>query len=541
MGSKNCAETPRQKMIGMMYLFLTAMLALNVSSEVLNGFTKVDKSLREGAQNYFERNDAVYNEFSTKKALNPTKVQDWEEAALKVKDLSDEVFKKIQEYKVAIVRDVDGPTGDPENINAKDNIDGPSRVMLTGGKNSKGIELKETINKFRDDLLTVMSQAIEKNHGKLDESIVTSLEQNLSTPAGVNKEGEKKEWEYTYFAEMPVAASVTLLTKLQNDVRDAESQVIHFLLRQIDAKDFKVNKIEAHLIPSSTTIIKNGTFSAQVILAGRDTTQTPIYEIRDNNASASVNNKGFYEKICASIGVYTIEGTVYSLDDEGNKVPHKLTPITYEVIEPTATVSATKMNVLYAGVENPMSISVPGMAANNLKPRIDNGTLVKTKDGQGYIAVPKDVTKNATISVYGLVDGKEELIAKSNFRVKLLPNPLPFIYYQEAVASGNEIKFLDKTTNNPEIEFKLLKGFKGLRAELPDSDFEVKYDIKSFRILLVHNNGNARPYVIQGSEFSKEVLDFLKDFKGNISISNIKAQGPDGILRNLPAMVAEVK
>jgi gliding motility-associated protein GldM len=541
MGSRNCAETPRQKMIGMMYLFLTAMLALNVSSEVLNGFTKVDQSLREGAQNYFNRNDAVYNEFSSKKQLNPTKVEDWEAAALKVKNLSDEMFNKIQEYKVEIVRDVDGPTGDPENISGKSNTDGPSRVMLTGGKNSKALELKEGINKFRDDLLTIMSQAIEKNHGKLDTAIVNSIEQILSTPAGVTKDGERRDWEFGYFSEMPVAASVTLLTKLQNDIRDAESQVIHFLLRQIDAKDFKVNKIEAHLIPSSTTIIKNGTFSAHVILAGRDTTQTPIYDIKDNNATASINSRGYYEKICSSIGVYTIEGTVFSTDDEGNKVPHKLLPVTYEVIEPTATVSATKMNVLYAGVDNPMSISVPGMAANNIRPRIDNGTLTKSRDGMGYTAVPKDIMRNATISVYGLVDGKEEFIAKTDFRVKLLPNPLPFIFYQEAVASGNEIKFLDKTTNSSEIEFRLLKGFKGLRAELPDSDFEVKYDIKSFRILMVHNNGNARPFLVQGSEFNNQILDFLRDFKGTIGISQIKAQGPDGILRDLPSMITEVK
>lgn len=542
MGSKNCAETPRQRMIGMMYLFLTAMLALNVSSEVLNGFVKVDESLRKSAENFQARNKDVYNEFSYKEELNKTKVEQWHNFAKEVGVLSDTLYNQMQGYKLDIVHDVDGPDGDPDSIGAKDNLDGPTRVMLSKGKNSKGILLKESINDFRKDLVEIMENAVKINGGKIDESLLASLENTLSTPDMKGKNGEKKDWEHAYFAEMPTAASIALISKLQNDVRDAESQVIQFLLRQIDAKDFKVNKIEAHLIPTSTTIIKGGKFSAKILLAGVDTTKVPEYELKDNNQAVSVDEKGTYEVICNSVGLHTLEGIVYREDDDGNKTPNKLPIIKYEVIEPFATVSATKMNVLYAGVENPISISVPGVAASDLRPTSLNGSLKEAGDGQGYIAVPKDYNREAIIRVNAIMEGEERFIADYPFRVKLLPDPLPFIHYEEVAADASgKINRISKTTNKTEIEFRLLKYFKGIKAELPDSDFEVKYDVLSFRIVMINDNGNNKSVNVDGGSFNVETLDFLKEFKGVITITEVKAKGPDGIPRNLPPIVTQVK
>ena len=542
MGSKNCAETPRQKMIGMMYLFLTAMLALNVSSEVLNGFVKVDESLRKSAKNFDNRNDATYKDFAFKESLNPDKVVKWREAADNVKALSDSLYNQIQQYKLDIVRDVDGPLGKPDSIGAKDNLDGPTRVMLTGGKNSKGVKLKNSIEEFKEDLISIMNEALKINGGTIDPAIKMSLEQSLSTPPSKGKDGEPKDWEHSYFSEMPTAASIALLSKLQNDVRDAESQVIQFLFKQIDAKDFKVNKIEAHIIPTSTTIIKGGKFSAQILLAGRDTTKEPEYQITENGSAVYPDKKGLIERICERLGINTLKGKVILKDQDGNPVEYEVDEIKYEVIQPMATVSATKMNVLYAGVENPVSISVPGVAASDVKPGIDNGTLVLASDGQTYIAKPKEFSKPANIIVNAMIDGKMQPIAKSPFRVELLPDPLPFIYYEEvSAAADGSINRIPKTMQGGDVEFRMLKSFKGIRAQLPNSFFEVEYKVNSFNILMKHNNGNNRTFLIEGDTFNAETVDFLKEFNGFIYISNIKAVGPDGVTRNLPPIAVNVE
>ncbi|MFC0877918.1 gliding motility protein GldM [Saccharicrinis sp. FJH2] len=541
MGSKNCAETPRQKMIGMMYLFLTAMLALNVSSEVLSGFTRVDESLRSSAQNIGDRNTAIMQDFKNKEEMNPLKVAQWREKAQLVNTLSDSLYEKIDEYKLEIVRDVDGPTGNPDSINAKDNLDAPERVMLLGGKNSKGAQLKDGINNYRASLIDIMEEAVAINNGSLDTSIINSLNASLTTPMMKDRDGEEKPWEQVYFSWMPVAASVALLSKLQNDVRDAESQVIQFLLRQIDAKDFKVNKVEAHIIPTSTSVIRGGTFSAQILLAGRDTTKSPVYRISENGNVVNVRN-GLYEKTCNQLGVYNIGGSVVLKDDDNNDVYYQIPEMKYEVVDPFATVSALKMNVLYAGVENPVGISAPGIAASDLRPSISNGSLKTAADGQSYIAIPSDYNRNAVIKVNAIVEGKETHIADYPFRVKLLPDPLPFIAYQEVAADANgDIKRIDKTTNDTKIDFRLLKFFKGIKAMLPESDFEVNYTVESFRIVLLNENGNNLAKTVKGSAFDSDIMDFLREFRGTITITEVVAKGPDNVPRNLPAIVTDVK
>lgn len=544
MGSKNCAETPRQKMIGMMYLFLTAMLALNVSSEVLNGFTKVDESLRESAENLEERNQRIYDEFRFKEEISAAKVKSWRESAEKVGLVADSLFEVIEDYKYDIVRDVDGPEGNPDSINAKDNLDGPSRVMLSRGRNSKGAQLKKGINDYREELIDIMTEAVKINGGSLDSQFVASLTETLSTPKSVGHDGEPVNWEESYFSWLPTAASIALLTKLQNDVRDAESQVISYLLQQIDAKDFKVNKIEAHIIPKSTSVIRGGTFSAKILLAGTDTTKGPVYNITEDGSRIRVDSKGTFEKECNSTGVYTIGGKVILEDNEGNEMDYFIPDLQYEVIDPFATVSATKMNVLYAGVDNPVSISVPGVGANDIRATSTNGTLKKAADGQSYIAIPKDIGVDAVIKVSAMMEGKSEPtpIANYPFRVKMLPDPLPFIAYEDvSVGTDGQIKRISKTTNESNIDFRFLKYFKSITAELPGSDFEVNYDVLSFRILMINDNGNVRAEPTTGAQFNAATMEFLKEFKGTITISEVKAVGPDGITRNLPAIVSQVK
>lgn len=549
MGAKNCAETPRQKMIGMMYLFLTAMLALNVSSEVLNGFIKVDDSLRSSVESFNKRNGAIYKSLETRHAIEPLKVQHWLDASKSVKAKADSLFEEIRNYKWDMVIDADAlpkdhpRIGEVEHIGAKDNLDAPTRIMIPATlreSRQPGFILKNHIIAFRDSLIREIEIAVNEFGAKPDSSIITSLYSYLS-PVDVKAEegGHDKSWEETYFAHMPVSASVVLLSKLQNDIRDVESLMINYFYGQIDATDFKVNKLKALIIPESNYVIKGGTFKAQIILAGEDTTKQ--LEINVNNSVLSPSSNGVYQRVCNEVGTYPLIGNLIFVDQDGIRLSYPF-KTEYKVEEPSATVSATKMNVLYVGVENPLSISVPGVANQDLRPKISNGTLKLGQDGE-YTAIPKDISKDAVIIVNAIINGTERLIAKHPFRVKLLPDPLPFLYLEEikADAAGN-IMEVPRMTNESKLPFTAIKSMKGLKAELPESDFEVEYNITGYNILLINDNGNSYPASVAGDKFNGEIKQFLNNnFKGTITITDIKAIGPDGVPRDLPPLVTKIK
>lgn len=153
MSGGNCPETPRQKMIGMMYLFLTAMLALNVSGELLNAFILVDTSIKQTIKTVEGKNKILYNKFENAKSQNPTKVQDYYDKAVSVSQKAEELYKLIDGYKYDIVRTADGPEATPENYLTKDNQDVASQVMLVEKGGERGKNLKKGINDYREFLI----------------------------------------------------------------------------------------------------------------------------------------------------------------------------------------------------------------------------------------------------------------------------------------------------------------------------------------------------------------------------------------------------
>ena len=251
-------------MINLMYVVLMAMLALNVSTEVLEGFSIVEESLQRTTKNASSENNALYGDFEAQMKANPQKVKAWFEKATAVKRMSDSLFNFAQELKVAIVKEADGEDGDVLNIERKDDLEAANQVMLAPGK-GKGKQLFDAINSFRERILAMVTDERQK-------AIIAS---NLTTTLPKNAKTMGKNWQEYMFEDMPVAAAVTLLSKLQSDIRYAEGEVLHTLVANIDMKDIRVNQLSAFVIPNSQTIVRGDKFSAQIVMAAIDTTQQP--------------------------------------------------------------------------------------------------------------------------------------------------------------------------------------------------------------------------------------------------------------------------
>lgn len=325
MGSKNCPETPRQKMIGMMYLFLTAMLALNVSSAVLEGFVRVDQSLRKSKDNFKSRNSFIYNEFANQVSINPGKAEVWQNKALQVKVKADTMEKVIQDLKLLMAQRADGEGADPEKINKLDDLNAAPETMLDP-INPRAKVLKNKIIDYKTFLISAIGDTtVNKKGAKVARSIEVSLNTNST------KGSTGKLWEDVLFGEMPVAASVALLSNLQNDVRNAESEVISYLYDQIDAADYKFTGLKAFVIPTSTYVLRGGEFSAQIILAAVDNTQEPTITVNGRNISADNKGDFWFKTTANSIGEQEIRGSIIALDGTGTPQKYEFMPLKYEV------------------------------------------------------------------------------------------------------------------------------------------------------------------------------------------------------------------
>jgi len=211
-------ETPRQKMIGMMYLVLTALLAMNVSKDVLNAFILVDEGLTKTTHNFFQKNESLYDDFEAAYQLNKTKVQDWKTKSDEVKEKSQAIYDLMQEYKKQIVIKGEGPETEAIHedevhlhlVAGKDNTNVPAEVMIL---NKKGAELKEEMIKYKEYLFSLIED--KETNASLVKSIESSLDTEDPPPT---KEGERHSWESENFEHLPLAAVITMLSKMQSDI-----------------------------------------------------------------------------------------------------------------------------------------------------------------------------------------------------------------------------------------------------------------------------------------------------------------------------------
>ncbi len=531
-------ETPRQKMIGMMYLVLTALLALNVQKEVLNAFVIVEESLGKMNENYAEKNNLLYTAFDQANAENPAKTKKWRDLAYEIKKMADERYEMIQDLKLKILQTarekeaINGREIIPEKINGKENTDIPAQVMITEGNGKK---LRAAIESFRKFLLDQVDPG--------SETLRKSIESGLNTSDPPPKEGKTESWESEHFEHLPLMGVITILSGMQANIRNAESDMLRYLYTMIDKGSFKFTSLEATVIANSNYIIQGNEYQAKVFLAAFDTTQDPtiyigpvdsvntdegwVYKLRPGYKYDSLpvkNGKGVYSVRATVPGDKTWAGVIKLKAPGGGTDILKPFKASYKVAEPMLVVSPTKMNVFYLGLDNPVEISVPGVPADKIFPSINNGTIIK--EGKGFIVRPVR-SGTAQISVMAEIEKNRKLIGTKDFRVKLVPDP---------VAKVAGIKGAGG------IEKAVLLAQAGIVAEMENFDFDLQFKVTEFKVS-VNVGGFSNDKVSKSNRFTPEQFALIKQANRGqkVYIEDIKAVGPDGSIRLLGSIALTLK
>ena len=508
--------SPRQKMINLMYIVLTAMLALNVSSDVLNGFSQVEDGLTRSNATVSERNYQLFAKLKAFTDKNPEKGGVWLKQAEAVRHSTLQLYSYIDSLKLSIVRQADGAEGDVNNIQNLDDLESASVIMLAPGT-GKGKVLKNRVDAFRKFMCSMISDTTKR--GNIERMLSTASRKQPGTI-------DVKQWEEAMFENMPVVAAVTLLTKLQNDVLYAEGEVLNQLLTNVDLGDIRVNQVEAFVIPESKLVMRGSRYSASIVLAAVDTTQRPSVFV---NGARLGNDRGLYEIGTGKAGNFEYSGYIEVPHGDGTMSKHPFKS-SYTVIEPMATISPTMMNVLYAGINNPISIAVPGVPNTAISATMTNGSL--TRSGDQWIARPSKVGAEAVVSVTATLDGRAQNVGSMTFRVRKLPDPMPYIAYTDA--KGNPERYKG---GRPFAKTLLLQA-DGLSAAIDDDMLNVAYKVLSFETVFFDSMGNAIPEVSAGNKFSeRQRSSFRRLSRGKrFYISRVRAIGPDGIERTLAPM-----
>ncbi len=503
--------SPRQKMINMMYLVLTALLALNISKDILDALTKLQYDLESSASAIHRSSEKIYTDFMLAAEENPERAGQWRDRALEVQAVSNETFDFIENIKTELVA-LHGEIDEDGKLPGADKREKAANYLLNpekmGGADG-GRKMREQLNKFR-----------EKLKGMVDNnpSLAKTLDKEFDTspqPIGKNSVATA-EWEKVLFDHVPLAGVMTFLSSYQSKVRSAEASVITELQKQIDAGTLKFTGVKEVVVPKSTYVTTGDTFKAEVFLAAFDDTQDPeivLYEYdRDSNrigegitlSGDQIKNGAGFISFPANQTGERFWGGVIRIGSGETAVERSFIQ-SYTVAPPSAVISPTKMNVLYRGVDNPLEISVPGVDPSQLE--VSGPGVSRQGDGT-YIA---DVTKvkGTEIDINVSVKGKPFRQSKK-FRIKGLPPATGMVLKNRStIYSKNAVK-------NATIE-----------AEYKDFAFDLNLQVLSFDVVIP----GFPPQTIRGTRFDdgvKKRIDALRP-GSTVVVRNIKAKGPKGI------------
>jgi gliding motility-associated protein GldM len=332
---------------------------------------------------------------------------------------------------------------------------------------------------------------------------------------------------------MPVVGATALLTKIQVDVRNAETEVLNYLFGQIDASSFKFNKLNAIVIPTSNYITLGSNYQAQVFISATDTTQKPEITVGDAKLPIDETGKGIYSVKPSTLGSKIWGGIISLRAPDGSIKEYKFSS-TYSVGEPNVVVSPTAMNVMYMGIPNPIDVSVPGVGADKIRISVVNGTYTteKVKNSKGenfrgnWAVKPTALGQMVQIQVTSIENGKTINHGVREFRVKPLPKP--------------EARFAGKTTGSVAKNTAIAQA--GVFAVLPDFDFDLVYNVTGFTVMYSDRLGDFEKSSTSSTLTAdqKDLLSRLTRGK-YLTIKDIKAVGPDNKQVDLNPVILKIE
>ncbi len=505
---------PRQKMINMMYLVLTALLALNVSSEILNAFKTVNKSLENSNTTVNKSTESILSSLEQKstEATTAEKAKIWLPLAKDVSKRSSEVFTFIQGLKDQIVREAGGEPGNPEKKYKEENLDIATRILVEKGAGKK---LYDMLAQYKTGVLGI--------DRLIDSAFSATLPINLEKPASRNKAG--KTWEGAYFHMVPTVAALTILSKFQNDVKTTENRVVAFCHEQVGKVDLRFDTYEAIVGQNSKYLMPGQEIEITAGLGAFSKTKLPNVSIGGSNVSLNEKGMAVYKTAAGGIGQHTLNVTVQFKDQDG-KDQTRTIPVEYTVGQANASIALDKMNVLYIGVANPVSVAASGGGDDKVGFSISGGGGRFEKKGAGkYNVFVNSVTDDCKITVS--VEGK--VAGVSQFRVRTVPQSQAYVGGQPSGANVTAGAF---------------KAQGGIGAGIKDFPFELSYEVVSFTFTCDTDEGDivsvpATGYLFQGA-VRKAIDQHVKAGK-LVTIDNIRVKGPDGRTTSAPSLIYYIK
>lgn len=517
---------PRQKMINMMYLVLTAILALNVSKEVLDAFANMDADLVRSERAFEQRSRMDHATFALAAERFPEKFSAAHAEAMRVKEQADGLVRHIDSLKLMATAQADKL--DPVQLHgldaggrdtlrallalsAKDDRETLTRMMVGSepavphSRPGGARDLRLRITAYRDSLKGIAGSKSPELAATLDLLFAFADQRDAS--------GTLNNWESANFYDVPLAAGIATLSKLQVDIRSAENDLVKWLYRSVEVDDYKFGTLTTAVVPQSNLIMLGDSFRADVFLAAYDPRNPPQVELegggtlpigRDGKAKLSLRGD--------RVGEQVVQGMIRFEGPNGmEEIPYSTR---YQVMAPLLVASPTKMNVLYRGVDNPMDLSVPGVAAEHVQAGISTGRIVR--QGSGWVVSGVSGSSAEVYATVQLPDGSAKRIGPLHFRIKDLPPPTAFVAGKSST---------DGRVRKPE-----LTAAQGVTARLVDSEWGDPWQVQHFQLTVVRSGGSPVQLHANSNAFTPEMQLALAAVRpgDQVYIEQIKARLSNG-------------
>lgn len=505
---------PRQKMINMMYLVLTALLALNVSSEILNAFKTVNKSLENTNSTVDKSTETIMKSLEEKKKDPSTSLRAelWYPKAKQAQDLSKTVFAHIQTLKDRILTESGGDPKDPEKKFKEGDLDITTRVMIEKGEGKK---LEKMLADYRKALLAI--------DPAIDSAFKTSLPISLEKPKSNNKAG--KTWEGAYFHMVPTVAGLTILSKFQNDIKTSENRVVQFCHNKVGEVNVVFDSYGAVIGQSSNYLMPGQDIEITAGVGAFSKKAQPTIVIGGVPVQIGADGAAHHKLAGGGIGPHKIPVKITYMNQETGKLETIEKTVDYNVGQANASIALDKMNVLYIGVDNPVSIAASGGGDDRVKATITGGGGSLTKVGAGkYIARVASTTEKCVITV--TVDGK--VAGASEFRVRTVPQAQAYVGGNPSGANMNAGAF---------------KAQGGVGAGIKDFPFDLTYTVVSYT-LTCDTDDDIISVPSTTAAFTGAVRTAIdRHVKPGrlVTIDNIRVRGPDGRTSPAPSLIYYIK
>ena len=501
-------KEPRQVMINIMYLVLTAMLALNVSAEILGAFITLDNSISESNSIVANSNQKLLAAIAQQSDAY-VQYKPFLEKAEKVKSISSQFFDYVENIKEELIKTTGGLDENNLPVGMKDK-NTTTRLLIDEGR---GADLEKEVLKIKSELLDLIEE--EANRTLLQQSI----------PLGINEvpaSSDKKTWAEFSFYQMPVAAVLPLLTKLQNDIKITETSILNYFYNKISEDPIVLDAYEAVVAADKGYVIRGDEFTAELFLGAYSSTADNIFVKVDGRNYPVRNGKATFKIKPNSIGKKEHDLVIGIRNPVSNEVKTYRKKILYEVGERSVAISADKMNVFYVGVENPISISAAGIPSAQMRVRAEGVKIQKSSSGKYIVKPTRTGRASITVSGGGLP------ATKFDYRVKAIPSP--------TILLGNK--------KGGTISAAEMKVYNKLSPILENFDFEARCQIVSFEIARDPKNDDPKFASNTGGTFNTATKRLTKQARrGDVYyFDQIKVRCPgDSHSRKLSGLIFKIR